>query len=468
MGAGVTGEGPRRARPSAGDEASPAAARLGLPATVALVVGGIVGTGIFAIPGAIAPYGWLSLPAFAVVALGSLALAQCFAELSRRTRVSGGPYVYAREGFGDFAGFLGAWTYWIQGWTGHATIAAAAAGYLEALTGASGGRVTTLALALAVVWTAVVLNLVGTRSVGAVAVATTVLKVAAIVVIAVICLTAFHAGHLGSVRPHHGDALAALPSACAVLLFAFLGMEGATVAGDRVRDPQRTLPVAVLGGVAAVAVLYLLATVGVQGAVGQARLSGSSAPFATAITAVLGGTWPARAVAAVAVISALGALTSFNLINAEMVAGAGRDSYFPRAFARRRGRARVPVPALVLNGALASALLILDAAGNALSLFTTLALLSTFVYVFGYVLAVSAQLAHAVRTRRAAAGPSAWQIVVAVAAVAFSIWMAGATGAPAVRDGTVLILVGIPLYAVARGRGRGAGAGVGEGPPPSG
>lgn len=146
--------------------------RLGLFATVAIVVGGIVGTGIFTVPAAIADYGWLSVPAFAVVGGGSLALALTFARLVRRTRRSGGPYAYADDAFGQFAGFLAAWTYWIQGWTGHATIAVAGA---------------------------------GTRSVGAVAVATTVLKIAALAIVAVAGLLAFHAGDVGPVRAHGGS-----------------------------------------------------------------------------------------------------------------------------------------------------------------------------------------------------------------------------------------------------------------------
>jgi hypothetical protein len=92
--------------------------RLGLFPTVAIVVGGIVGTGIFTVPASIADYGWLSVPAFAVVAGGSLALALTFARLVRRTRRSGGPYAYADDAFGQFAGFLAAWTYWIQGGPG--------------------------------------------------------------------------------------------------------------------------------------------------------------------------------------------------------------------------------------------------------------------------------------------------------------------------------------------------------------
>ena len=182
--------------PSAPDD------RLGLMATVAIVVGGIVGTGIFTVPAAVAAYGWLTVPAFAVVGAGSLALALTFARLVRRTRRSGGPYVYAEDAFGRFAGFLAAWTYWIQGWTGHATIAVAAAGYAEALFGLGSGRLTTFAVAGAVLWLAVLNNLVGTRSVGVMAVATTGLKITALAIVAVAGLLAFHAGRVGPGSPH--------------------------------------------------------------------------------------------------------------------------------------------------------------------------------------------------------------------------------------------------------------------------
>ena len=335
--------------------------RLGLFATVAIVVGGIVGTGIFTVPAAIADYGWLSVPAFAVVGGGSLALALTFARLVRRTRRSGGPYAYADDAFGRFAGFLAAWTYWIQGWTGHATIAVAGAGYAEALLGLGSSRLTTFAVAGAVLWLPALNNLVGTRSVGAVAVVTTVVKIAALAIVAVAGLLAFHAGDVGPVRAH-GGSWAALPSASALLLFSFLGMEGAAVATNRVHDPKRNVPRAIIAGVAGVAVLYLASTLAVQGTVPQARLAESSAPFADAAQAIFGGAWAAKAIAAVALISALGSLNGFNLVNSEMAAGAARAGLFPRPLRRRvRG---LPVPALLLNTILATALIAFAATGG--------------------------------------------------------------------------------------------------------
>jgi basic amino acid/polyamine antiporter, APA family len=225
----------------------------------------------------------------------------------------------------------------------------------------------------------------------------------------------------------------------------------ATVATNRVRDPERNVPRAIILGVAGVAVLYLAGTLAVQGTVPQGTLSGSAAPFADAAETIFGGAWAAKAIAAVAVISALGSLNGWNMVNAEMAAGASRDGLFPRPLGHRvRG---LPVPALVLNSLLATALIAFNAAGDALSLFTTLALLSTFVYVFGYVLSVAAELSHSLR-RPEAGGPPAGDLAVAVIALAmaFSLWMAGATGPDAVQRGTVLLLIGIPAYVLTRAR----------------
>jgi APA family basic amino acid/polyamine antiporter len=409
--------------------------RLGLAATVALVVGGIVGTGIFTAPAAVASYGWLTIPAFVIVGLGSVAIALAFARLVRRTRRSGGPYVYADEAFGPFAGFLAAWTYWIQGWTGHATISVAGAGYLASLLGAGGGRSTTLALAAIVLLLPVLNNLVGSRSVGA-------------AVVAIVGLVLFDADNVGSVQAHGGDVATALPAACALLLFSFLGMEGAAVATNRVQHPHRNVPRAIVAGVVGVGILYLLATLAVQGALPQETLARSSAPFADAARELFGGDWAAKVIAAVAVLSALGSLNGWNMVNAEMVAGAARDGFFPPVF-RRRTRG-LPVLALLTNSALALALILLNAAGDVLSLFTTLALLSTFVYVFGYVLSVAAELLHALV--EGGPRPPAEPVAVAAIALAFSIWMAGAAGPDAVRSGTVLVLLGIPAYVFTRWR----------------
>src|SRR5688572_13790824 len=105
--------------------------RLGLPAATALVLGTIIGTGVFTLPAALAPYGTVSLLALVAVTLGAVALALVFSRLAARQPGTGGPYVYTRDAFGEFAGFLAAWSYWISGWAGNAAIAVAWVGYVD-------------------------------------------------------------------------------------------------------------------------------------------------------------------------------------------------------------------------------------------------------------------------------------------------------------------------------------------------
>ena len=420
-------------------------AQLGLVATGALVVGGIIGTGIFTVPAAVAKFGWMAYPAFAVVTVGSVLLALAFAALARDDPRNGGPaYAYAQEAFGPFTGFLSAWSYWIQGWTGQATISVAGAGYLIALLGV-GGSGWVLAMSLVLLWVPAVVNVVRPGAVGGFQVIATVLKLAPLIAIGVAGIVLVHPGDIG--RPHStGTAFGSLGPACAVLLFSFLGMEGAAVAAERVRNAARTIPQATLLGVLVCGGVYLIGLLGVQGSVPQATLMTSSAPFAAAAQAITGAQWPAHAVEVVACISALGALNGWTMINGEMAEAAARERVFPDAVARRDARG-IPVLAIVLNTVLATLLLIANAAGNVVDLFTTLALLSTFVYVLTYVLAVAAFLMRIIRGQTTQTGRAlAVETLAAGLALAFSIWMIGATGRHTVFDGVLLVLIGIPVY----------------------
>ena len=103
---------------------------LGLWRSTALVVGNMIGSGIFLLPAALAGYGGISILGWLFTSTGAMLLALVFARLSRRVPKVGGLYVYTRLGFGDFAGFLVAWGYWISIWCGNAAIATAFVGYM--------------------------------------------------------------------------------------------------------------------------------------------------------------------------------------------------------------------------------------------------------------------------------------------------------------------------------------------------
>ncbi len=200
-------------------------------------LGNIIGGGIFLLPASIAPYGTISLLAFGVLTVGAIALALVFGRLAERDPRTGGPYVYAREAFGDFAGFLAAWAYWITTWVSNAALAVAAVGYLDVLIPVNEHRWTACLAALVIQWLPALANYAGTRYVGAVQVVSTVLKLVPLLLVAVGGLFAFDADNLGPFQASGESAMGAVSAAAAILLFSYLGVESAAVSAGEVRDP---------------------------------------------------------------------------------------------------------------------------------------------------------------------------------------------------------------------------------------
>lgn len=150
---------------------------LGLVACTALVVGNMIGSGIFLLPASLAAFGPISLAGWIVTSLGALVLAVVFGRLSRIVTKTGGPYAYSQEGYGEFMGFIIAWGYWIALWTGNAGVAVALAGYVGFLIPAVGSSETySLAVALIAIWTLTFINVRGVQEAGLVQIVTTVLK----------------------------------------------------------------------------------------------------------------------------------------------------------------------------------------------------------------------------------------------------------------------------------------------------
>ncbi|GGQ56168.1 hypothetical protein GCM10010250_30600 [Streptomyces althioticus] len=324
--------------------------RFGLPVATALVMGNIIGGGIFLLPASIAPYGTISLLAFGVLTVGAIALALVFGRLAERDPRTGGPYVYAREAFGDFAGFLAAWAYWITTWVSNAALAVAAVGYLDVLIPVGEHRWTACLAALVIQWLPALANYAGTRYVGAVQVVSTVLKLVPLLLVAVGGLFFFDAGNLGPFRAGGESAMGAVSAAAAILLFSYLGVESAAVSAGEVRDPRRTVGRATVIGTAGAAVVYLLGTLAVFGTVAHDRLVESGAPFSDAVNGMFGGTWGGWAVALAALVSMTGCLNGWTLLSAQTSYAAAKDGLFPappgpqatrRADGRRR-RHRAP------------------------------------------------------------------------------------------------------------------------------
>jgi basic amino acid/polyamine antiporter, APA family len=417
----------------------------GLPAASALVVGSVIGTGVFALPSSLAVYGPISLVAFVLVTIGSIALALTFKALTSRTTSSGGPYVYARDAFGDFAGFLNAWSYWITAWAGNAAIVVAWVGYVEVFWNTGHTKAWSIVIALAGLWIPAIVNLAGLRSIAWFQVATTVIKFIPLLFIATVGLLFVKSANFGAFNAGGGSSLSAISASAAIALFSYLGIETASVAAGRVRNPERNVGRATVFGTLACAFVYILGTVAVFGTVAHAQLVRSTAPFTDSADAIFGGAWAGKVVAVAAIISGIGALVGWTLIVAEMPQAAARDNLFPKPFLRE-SRAGVPAFGIVVSTALASVLTVVSYTSFD-SVFTTVVLLSVLTSVIPYLFSAAAQLAWlATRRRIVDVRHLVRDVVVSGLALVFSFWTLAGSGYQAVYYGTFAVLLAVPVY----------------------
>ncbi|MYR55076.1 amino acid permease [Streptomyces sp. SID625] len=439
-----TGEG----APSPGRHAR----RFGLPVATALVMGNIIGGGIFLLPASVAPYGTVSLVAFGVLTAGAVALALVFGRLAERDPRTGGPYVYAREAFGDFAGFLAAWAYWITTWVSNAALAVAAVGYLDVLIPVNGHRWTACLAALTLQWLPALANFAGTRYVGAVQVVSTVLKLVPLLLVAIGGLFFFDPRNLGPFHAGGGSAVGAVSASAALLLFSYLGVESAAVSAGEVRNPRRNVGRATVIGTTGAALVYLLGTLSVFGTVAHSRLVESGAPFSDAVNAMFGGSWGGWAVALAALVSMTGCLNGWTLLSAQTPYAAARDGLFPAAFARRRRG--VPTFGVGVTVVLASLLTVYNYASGSAGVFRVLVLVTTFTATVPYLLATAAQIFHLVSGHRDRVdrGRLVRDGVVASVAAAFSLWLVAGAGYAAVYQGVLFLFAGVLVYAVMAAR----------------
>ncbi|GAA0481623.1 amino acid permease [Streptomyces sp. NPDC046215] len=421
--------------------------RFGLPTAISLVMGNIIGGGIFLLPASVAPFGTVSLLAFGVLTVGAIALALVFGRLTERFPRTGGPYVYAREAFGDFAGFLSAWSYWTMTWVSNAALAVAGVGYVHVLTGGDGSKAGDLALALAMIWLPALANLAGTRWVGAVQMISTVLKFVPLLFVAVVGLFFFDPDNLGSFTAGDGNWTGGLTASAAILLYSYVGVESAAMSAGEVRDPERNVGRASVFGTIGAAVVYLLGTLAVFGSVPHDKLVDSTAPFSDAVNAMFGGAWGGTAIAVCAVISIVGALNGWTLMSAQAPYAAAKDGLFPAVFAKKRRG--VPTAGVLAAAVLASLLTVINYTSGVAGVFEILVLITTFSATVPYLLSAAAQVYFLLTGRRGKVRPARFtrDMVLALGAFAFSFWLVAGAGYAAVYQGVLFLFVGILLYA---------------------
>jgi len=428
---------------------------IGFWTAVALVMGNMIGSGVFLLPASLASYGGLSFVGWLITSGGSLALALVFARLARLDPAAGGIYAYTRGAFGNLAGFLVAWGYWLSIIATLAALAVAFVGYLDPFIPQVIRRPGAAAtLAVATIWLLIGVNVSGVRSAGRLQVATTLLKIlplAAVGLAGLVVLKADHfaipAQHLASVGSL-GHGVAAVMT---LTLWAFLGLESATIPAASVREPERTIPRATVVGTALAAAIYIVSTAGVMGAVPPTTLGSSTAPFADAARSLFG-EGAALLVAAGAAISCFGALNGWTLLVGQFPLAVSDDGLFPKLF-RRLSRRNMPVPGMLLSGVIATILVAANYTRGLVALFTFFILLATLATLIPYTFCSLAVFLTPERDEKLRSRSRSGIFTVAALAFVYSLAAIAGAGVETVYWGFLLLISGLPVYVWVRRQG---------------
>jgi len=339
-----------------------------------------------------------------------------------------------------------AWGYWISIWTSNAAIAVAFVSYMTVFFPAlASNGVLAAVVAISTIWLLSWINSAGVRNAGWVQLITTILKLVPLIVIATLGLLFFNADHFRPFNVSGGSNFSALTATVALTLWAFLGLESATIPADDVRDPRRTIPRATILGTVAAALVYIFGTVAVMGIIPPAGLAVSNAPFADAAREVWGN-WAGYAVGAGAAISCFGALNGWILLQGQIPLAAARDGLFPESFGRVSSRG-TPVAGIVMSSVLVTVLIGMNYTKGLVEQFNFIILLAALHTLVAYTFSSMGELMIFIRERERFKGQRLLgSSVIAVLAFLYSLWAIAGAGSEIVYWGILLLFAGIPVY----------------------
>ena len=427
---------------------------LTLLGAVALVVGNMVGTSIYTLPASLAKdVGPLGLVAWLVAAVGFFFVALVYASLGRRYPKTGGPYVFVRQAFGEFAGFQTVWAYWISATTGNAAIATGAVAYIAGFSNElAASRGLQFALAQALLWSLCCVNVLGVRYGARLQIAIMFFNVVPLILLSLVALLHFDAKNLVPFAPMTWKAL---PIGVALVVWAYSGIESATVPAEEVQGHGRTIRHGTLIGYALGTLVFLLVALASTGALPNSLLASESArPMALVAEAVVGHTG-AIVIGLAAILAAIGTLNGWILMAGRIPVTAAEDGIFFERFARIHPRFGTPHVALILGTAVASATCVLYFSDSLLGVFNFIVLLAVLTTLLPHLYACAAELMlarsdperYSKRDRRRAH-------VVAPIAFVFLLFTIYGVGAQPVLWGFLAVLAGTPLYIVFKTRRR--------------
>lgn len=412
-----------------------------------LVCGNMIGSGVFMLPATLAELSgpMATIIAWVITTIGSILIAISFANLGSKYPSTGGAYQYTKEAFGEFAGFLSAWLYWNGSWIGNAAIIVALASYSAAIIPALNNPLISIIYTSSILWIFTFINIVGVKKAGKVQSFVTVFKIVFFALFIVIAFLNFDSSNLLPLMPE-GKGVNSIPLAATSTLWAFVGLESATVTAGEISNPEKNVKKSTIYGMLISAVIYILISIASMGAMSNKELASSSAPLTDILTKVLGASI-GKPLAISVVICILGTTIGWLLSTARVAYAAGEDGVFPKYFGKLHPKYSTPANALIIGSILVNILLIMNYQKSMVSAFTFITILATLAFLPIYLLTAAAEIMIMFR------GASEFNLrifikkgIIPLLAFIYSLWTIYGSGAEIVMWGFILMLIGVPFY----------------------
>ncbi|WP_426711259.1 APC family permease [Cetobacterium sp. SF1] len=414
--------------------------KLGFWSIVLLGINSIIGSGIFLLPNK--AYNLMGVGSIFVIIFDMilvLSIALCFAEAGGMFKKNGGPYVYAKEAFGDFVGFEVGFMKWIIGIIAWAAMAAAFAQALSKVWPAAGDGVVKAAIIIIILGGLGIVNILGVQISKILNNIITVGKLLPLILFVAVGIFFLNKGNFTPVIPQNVSGSTNFAAAALLMFYAFTGFESIAVAAEDMHNPEKDVPKAIMTVMAIVSLFYILILVVSIGALGP-KLATSVAPIADAANIFLGPIG-SSIVTAGTLISIGGINIAASFITPRSGVALAEDGILPK-FIAKNGKHGTPVYAILITVVLA----ILLALSGSFAKLAAISVISRFVQYLPTCLAIPVlrkKRPELVRTFKIPLGP-----VIPIFAVVVSCWLVYNSDISKILFGLGGLLIGVPVYLV--------------------
>ncbi len=418
--------------------------KIGVVQLTILTMVNMMGSGIIMLPTKLAEIGTISIVSWLVTAVGSTALAYAFAQCGMFSKKSGGMGGYAEYSFGKAGNFMANYTYGVSLVIANTAIAISAVGYGSELFGAILSPLSIALWTIFTLWLATVLNFGGARITGNISSFTIWGVIIPVVGISIIGWKWFDGSmYVNSWNPHNVPTFEAIGVSISMTLWAFLGLESACANADAVENPEKNVPIAVLGGTLGAAVIYIVSTNVIAGIVPNLELANSTAPFGLAFAHMFNET-VGKVIMGLMVMSCFGSLLGWQFTIAQVFKSSAEEGYFP-AFFKKVTSKDAPVVGMITITALQTLLSLMTISPSLNKQFNVLVDLAVVTNVIPYLLSMAA-LAVLLKAENVAPQKYKTTVFVAFIGSLYSIYALYAAGEQAMLYGSIVTFIGWTLY----------------------